>query len=63
MGFKNQSGFSIINNEQKVRIGLSKRAEMIMAEDMIAFSVDKKAQFIKTVFDNFKFTAKSSVSI
>ena len=63
MGFKNQSGFSIINNEQKVRIGLSKRAEMIMAEDMIAFSVDKKAQFINTVFDNFKFTAKSSVSI
>ncbi len=63
MGFKNQSGFSIINNEQKVRIGLSKRAEMIMAEDMIAFSVDKKAQFINTVFDNFKLTAKSSVSI
>ena len=63
MGFKDKNGSSLINEEQKVRITLSDRARLIMAEDMDVFKTPKAATFINTVFDHYKTDAKSSISL
>ena len=62
MAFINENNISLINDEQKIRIALSKRAKVIMAEDMDIFGVNKAATFINTVFNNYKYEAKSSIS-
>ena len=62
MAFVNENNISLINDEQKIRIALSKRAKLIMAEDMDIFGVNKVATFINTVFDNYKYEAQSSIS-
>ncbi len=54
---------SMINGEHKLRLTLSLNARLKMAEDMDIFKVPKAATFINTVFDNFKFEAKSSISL
>ena len=46
MAFVNENNISLINDEQKIRIALSKRAKLIMAEDMDIFGVNKVATFI-----------------
>ena len=56
-------GFMFINEEQKVRITLSNRARLTMAEDMDIFGVTKAASFINTVFTNFRSEATSSISL
>lgn len=63
MGFINENGYSLINNEQKIRITLSDRARLTMSEDMDVFGTSKEATFINTVFDNYKAEAKSSISL
>lgn len=63
MGFIDQNGYPLINEEQKVRITLSDRARIIMYEDMAVFGTTKSASFINTVFRNFKDEAKSSISL
>lgn len=63
MGFINEIGYPLINEEQKVRIALSERARLTMEEDMDVFSVSKAATFINTVFENFYPEAKSSISL
>ena len=54
MGFINENGYPLINEEQKVRITLSSKAQIIMNEDMDVFETSKAATFINTVFSNFK---------
>lgn len=63
MGFIDENGYPLINEEQKMRIALSDRAKLTMAEDMDVFGTPKAATFINTVFDNFKDKAKSSISL
>lgn len=63
MGFINGNNDRLINEEQKIRITLSKRAKLTMAEDMDVFGTSKAATFINLVFDNFKSDAKSSISL
>lgn len=63
MAFTDEYGQSLINEEQKIRITLSDRAKSIMAEDMEIFGITKAASFINTVFENYRETAKSSVSL
>lgn len=54
---------SMINDEHKLRLSLSLNAQLKMSEDMDTFKVSKAATFINTVFDNFKYEAKSSISL
>ena len=63
MGFIDENGYPLINDEQKIRITLSDRASIIISEDMDIFGISKTASFINTVFHNFKLNAKSSVSL
>ena len=63
MGFIDENGYPLINDEQKIRITLSDRASIIISEDMNIFGISKTASFINTVFHNFKLNAKSSVSL
>lgn len=63
MGFIDENGFPLINEEQKVRIALSDRAKIIMSEDMDVFHTAKAATFINTVFGNYKNEATSSISL
>lgn len=62
MGFIDENGYDLINEEHKIRISLSDRARLTMAEDMDVFGTPKAATFINTVFSNFKGKAKSSIS-
>ena len=55
-------GFQYINEEQKIRIPLSRRAYLVMLDDMRVFSVSKQAGFINTVIANFHDSAKASLS-
>lgn len=63
MGFIDENGYPLINEEQKIRIALSDRAKLIMAEDMDVFNTPKAATFVNTVFGNYKSEAKSSISL
>lgn len=63
MGFTDENGHPLINEEQKIRITLSDRARLTMAEDMDIFHTSKAATFINAVFKNFRSEAKSSVSL
>lgn len=63
MGFIDRNGYSMINPEHKIRISLSNKANIIIAEDMDVFGVTAKTTFINQVFQNFKATAKSSISL
>lgn len=63
MGFMNEYNYPLINEEQKLRITLSDRARLVMAEDMDVFGVSKASTFINTVFKNYKSEAKSSISL
>mgnify|MGYP004522613943 CR=1 FL=1 len=63
MGFYNKDGLPLINEEHKVRITLSHKAKIIMAEDMNVFKVAKETTFINTVFRNYRKKAKSSISV
>lgn len=59
-------GFIDINDEHKVRITLSNRARITMDEDLSIFYEEerdrKHTTFINTVFSNFVYDAKSSIS-
>lgn len=55
-------GFQYINDEQKIRIPLSRHACAIINEDMRSFSVKKQSTFINTVIEGFYDTAKSSLN-
>ena len=63
MGFIDENGYKLINEEQKIRIALSDRARLTMTEDMDVFGTPKAATFINTVFENYKSEAKSSISL
>lgn len=63
MGFIDENGYPLINEEQKIRISLSDRARLTISEDMDVFGISKVATFINTVFDNYKTKAKSSISL
>lgn len=63
MGFIDENGYPLINEEQKIRIALSDRAKLTMAEDMDVFGTPKAATFVNTVFNNFKEEARSSISL
>lgn len=63
MGFIDENGYPLINEEQKIRITLSDRARLTMREDMEVFGTCKAATFINTVFGNYKNEAKSSISL
>lgn len=56
-------GFQYINEEQKIRIPLSRRAYIVMTDDMRVFSVARQASFINTVIANFHDRAKASLSL
>ena len=55
-------GFSYINDEQKIRIPLSRRASIVMNDDMRVFSVSKPATFINIVIENFHDQSKASLT-
>lgn len=55
-------GFSYINDEQKIRIPLSRRAYIVMNDDMRVFSVSKPATFINIVIKNFHDQSKASLT-
>lgn len=63
MGFIDENGYPLINEEQKIRITLSDRARLTMTEDMEVFGTPKAATFVNTVFNNYKSEAKSSISL
>lgn len=63
MGFIDENGYPLINEEQKIRITLSDRARLTMREDMEVFGTRRAATFINTVFGNYKNEAKSSISL
>lgn len=63
MGFVDKKENSLINDEQKIRITLSNRAQLIMAEDMEVFKTRKASAFINTVFTNYRNEAKSSINL
>lgn len=63
MGFIDENNNPLINEEHKIRITLSEKARIIMAEDMDVFNTSKPATFINQVFNNFKDEAKSSISL
>ena len=63
MGFVDKNGYPLINEEQKVRIALSDKAQIIMLEDMDVFGITKTATFINTVFTNYREEAASSISL
>ncbi len=63
MGFINENGDPLINEEQKIRIALSNKARLTMTEDMDVFGITKAATFINTVFNHFKDEAQSSISL
>lgn len=63
MGFTDKNGYPLINEEQKIRITLSDRARLTMAEDMDIFQTSQTSTFINTVFGNYRFEAKSSISL
>lgn len=63
MGFIDENGYPLINEEQKIRIALSDRARLTMAEDMDVFGTPHAATFVNTVFANYKSEAKSSISL
>lgn len=56
-------GFHYINDQQKIRISMSRRASIVMSDDMRAFSVTKQAGFINTIIQNFHDSAKASLSL
>ena len=62
MSFTDKNGFSLINEEQKIRITLSERARITIAEDMAIFQTKKATSFINTVFSNYKTQARASIS-
>ena len=62
MGFTDENGFPLINEEQKIRITLSERAQITIAEDMAIFKTLKASSFINTVFSNYRLQAQSSIS-
>lgn len=62
MSFTDKNGFSLINEEQKIRITLSERARITIAEDMAIFQTKKATSFINTVFSNYKTQACASIS-
>ena len=53
MAFIDANGYSLINEEQKIRIALSDTARITIGEDMNVFGVTKTATFINTVFANY----------
>ena len=55
-------GFQYINDQQKIRISLSRRAYIVMLDDMRVFSVANQATFINTIIRNFHDSAKASLS-
>lgn len=55
-------GFIYFNDQNRVRVPLSKEAHMIMEEDMKIFSIKKPSQFINIIIQNFHNDAKSSLS-
>lgn len=63
MGFIDENGYPLINKEQKIRLALSDRVRLTMAEDMDVFGTPKAATFVNTVFANYKSEAKSSISL
>ena len=63
MGFKDQNGYSLINEEHKIRITLSNRAKLTLEEDMSIFKTEKITTFINLVFENYRSEAKSSISL
>lgn len=63
MGFIDENGYPLINEEQKIRIALSDSAKITMFDDMDIFGTTKAASFINTVFANYKGEAKSSISL
>ncbi len=63
MGFIDKNGYSLINEEHKIRITLSDNARLTMAEDMDIFCTPKATTFINTVFKNYKNHAESSISL
>lgn len=63
MSYINENGYSLINDEHKIRITLSENAKVVMEEDKAIFGTSKDGAFINTVFHNYKLEAKSSVSL
>ena len=63
MGFKDEYGNSLINEEQKIRISISESALVTISEDMDVFGISRTATFINIVFSNFWKEAKSSISL
>ena len=63
MGFTYKNGNSLINEQQKIRISLTRKALYTMSEDINTFGIKNNSAFINIVFDNFKDEAKSSISL
>lgn len=57
------NGEPTINPEHKLRISLSERAALTMANDMDVFGIDKKTTFLNQVFSNYRDDAKASISL
>lgn len=55
-------GFDYINDAQKIRISISDYARTIIADDMRFFLFDKESSFINIIIENFRSSAKASLS-
>lgn len=60
---KDDYSFNNLNDEQKIRVTLSKHADYIIATDMEVFSVDQRSSFVNHVFKNFYEDSIASVSL
>lgn len=55
-------GFQYLNDEQKVRISLSRKAYLTMTDDMSVFDVKTQSLFINKLIENYKEDSKASIS-
>lgn len=62
MGFCDENGYSLINDQHKIRFMLSGAAQAVMREDMQIFGISEPSSFINKVFENFKYGAKASAA-
>lgn len=63
MGYVDENGYDLINEEHKVRLSLSEQAWQVLSEDMFTFSETRESTFLNTILENYRDLAKSSIHL
>lgn len=58
-----RKGFQYVNDEQKIRVSLSRHAYTVMLSDMNIFGIPLQANFINRVIKDFRDSAHASISM